>query len=230
MAMAACRHEISKPKAYVYDHCPYCIRVRMILGLKSLDHVLVYVETDDEETPVKLVGSKGVPIWEEPKGGVTINESLDIVRRIDNQDGKPMLAEASGRADLNAWHDRTALLLRQLCFPRWAAAPLPEFSRKSSREWWTSRKEASIGKFSDHLANTPALIATMEAELQALETLLASDTSVNTALSYDDIVLFPKLRGLTLVKDLKFPPKVAAYMAHMSEKCDIHLYYSMAKL
>lgn len=49
-------------KLYVYDHCPYCLRARMVFGLKDLPVELVMIANDDEATPIGLVGKKVVPI------------------------------------------------------------------------------------------------------------------------------------------------------------------------
>jgi hypothetical protein len=43
------------PRVYVYDHCPFCVRVRFILGLKNIKHNVVFLANDDIETPTKLV-------------------------------------------------------------------------------------------------------------------------------------------------------------------------------
>ena len=48
-------------KLYVYDHCPFCVRARMIFGLKNLPVELVVLANDDEATPIGLVGKKVVP-------------------------------------------------------------------------------------------------------------------------------------------------------------------------
>ena len=43
------------PRLYVYDHCPFCVRVRFIMGLKNIKHNVVFLANDDIETPAKLV-------------------------------------------------------------------------------------------------------------------------------------------------------------------------------
>ena len=42
----------------VYDHCPFCVRARMIFGLKNLPVELIVLANDDEATPIGLVGKK----------------------------------------------------------------------------------------------------------------------------------------------------------------------------
>ena len=48
---------------YVYDHCPFCVRVRLALGNKNVKHNLHFLANDDVNTPTKLVGKKIAPIF-----------------------------------------------------------------------------------------------------------------------------------------------------------------------
>lgn len=51
------------PIVYVYDHCPFCVRVRLALGLKNIKHTINFLANDDIPTPTKLVGKKIAPIF-----------------------------------------------------------------------------------------------------------------------------------------------------------------------
>jgi hypothetical protein len=51
------------PTLYVYDHCPFCVRVRVALGVKNIKHNLYFLANDDIATPTKLVGKKISPIF-----------------------------------------------------------------------------------------------------------------------------------------------------------------------
>ena len=51
------------PIVYVYDHCPFCVRVRLALGIKNVKHNLHFMANDDSKTPTKLVGKKIAPIF-----------------------------------------------------------------------------------------------------------------------------------------------------------------------
>lgn len=66
------------PRLYVYDHCPYCVRVRLALGLKNIKHELVFMSNDDVATPTRLVGKKIAPILEMPADGVVMAEVRDV--------------------------------------------------------------------------------------------------------------------------------------------------------
>ena len=49
-------------KLYIYDHCPFCVRARMIFGLRDVEVEEVVLANDDEATPIGMIGSKQVPI------------------------------------------------------------------------------------------------------------------------------------------------------------------------
>ena len=51
------------PTLYVYDHCPFCVRVRLALGVKNVKHRLHFLANDDIPTPTSLVGKKIAPIF-----------------------------------------------------------------------------------------------------------------------------------------------------------------------
>ena len=51
------------PVVYVYDHCPFCVRVRLALGIMNVKHNVNFLGNDDIATPTKLVGKKIAPIF-----------------------------------------------------------------------------------------------------------------------------------------------------------------------
>ena len=62
----------------MYDHCPFCVRVRLALGLKNVKHEVVFRANDDVATPTALLGKKIAPILE--MNGDVMGESLDIIQ------------------------------------------------------------------------------------------------------------------------------------------------------
>ena len=68
-------------KLYIYDHCPFCVRARMIFGLRDVAVEEVVLANDDEATPIGMIGSKQVPILQKEDGSF-MGESLDICRYI----------------------------------------------------------------------------------------------------------------------------------------------------
>jgi glutaredoxin 2 len=217
------------PKLYIYDHCPFCVRARMILGFKKVPHELVFLANHDEATPIGLVGSKQAPILQ-PPSGKAFPESMDIVRYVDtNYGGSVLLKESADRDDIKQWIKDTAECFRLLYHPRFHAAVFPEFAQLESREYYRIKKEKTIGPFKDALAKSPELVDEANKFLEQLADLFHSNRSVNESLSYDDIDLFGRLRGLTLVKGLKWPKKLREYIDYMSEAADIPLLDSMAR-
>ena len=80
-------------KLYIYDHCPFCVRARMIFGLRGVAVQQIFLQNDDEATPIRMIGAKQLPILEKDDG-TFMGESLDIVRHIDETAGKGRLKEA----------------------------------------------------------------------------------------------------------------------------------------
>ena len=83
-------------KLHVYDHCPYCVRARMALGLKGIPFEMRVQLNDDEATPISMIGKKMLPILEDAEG--FMGESLDIVAKVDAMTG-PRLFERPARAE-----------------------------------------------------------------------------------------------------------------------------------
>ncbi|KAH7465642.1 Glutaredoxin 2 [Phytophthora ramorum] len=193
------------PQLYIYDHCPFCCRARVALGLKQVKYDVLFLANHDEATPIALVGSKQapilVPVVEKP-----FPESWDI------------------------WIDTAMPLLVTLYLPRFHAAPLPEFTLRESRDYFKAKKEKSFGSFSDNIAKSPELVAQVNQLLLQLEPMLHSNHSVNAELSYDDLDLFGRLRGLTLVKGVEWPAKVRAFLEFFSEAGDVPLYDNVVKI
>jgi len=116
------------PILYIYDHCPFSNRSRLILGLKDVEYELRNMESADVATPTALIGSKQAPILQFTDGHA-IGESMDIVRHVDqNWGGEPILAEASGRKELKDWIDTYFPLINKLVVPRYVSIHMDTFA------------------------------------------------------------------------------------------------------
>jgi glutaredoxin 2 len=214
-------------KLYVYDHCPFCVRARMPFGFKDIPFELVTLLNDDVATPTAMIGQKMVPILEREDGSY-LPESMDICRAVDREFGEPIFAESANRSDLMAWTASVGTVTVQLCFPRWTRAPLAEFATPGAVAYFTRAKTEWIGPFDAHLANSAALKAELNAALAALAPLIQAPHAVNGQLSEDDIDLFGKLRGLTIVAGIDWPAAVRAYLETMSAASKVPLYDDIA--
>ena len=73
------------------------------------------------------------------------------------------------------------------------------------------------------------LIAEVNQKLQDLEPLIhCPDCATEGGVSLDDIDLWSRLRSLTIVKGLVFPPKVRAYLDTFADRGDLPLYDAIA--
>jgi len=194
-------------KLYIYDHCPFCVKARMIFGLKNLPVELVVMLNDDEATPVKLIGQKMAPVLQKADGSA-MPESMDIVHWADKQDGEPLL---TGRT-----------------IPRIADAAFAEFAPPEARRYFHDKKEASLGDFTELRKHAPGLIKKISDDLRQLDRLIVKPNAVNGELSEDDINLFPLLRSLTLVSGIDWPSRVTDYRDNMAKQTQVNLLSSIA--
>ncbi|HEA3287062.1 TPA: GrxB family glutaredoxin [Pasteurella multocida] len=210
---------------YVYDHCPYCVRAMMIFGLKNIPfkkHVLL----NDEETPIRLVGKKMVPILVK-EDGTAMPESLDIVKYIDAHYGEAILQTAV-RPEIEALLAEITSYSNYLLMPRFVKLDLAEFATQSAIDYFTKKKTDYVGDFTQHFNNTPTYLARLTQDLEKLSALVMGETSLNQHLSFEDILVFPLLRNLTCVKGLRFPARLEKYIKRLSELSKVELYTSQA--
>lgn len=204
-------------KLYVYDHCPFCVRARMPFGLKDIPVELIFVPNDDEETPISMIGKKMLPILEDADG--YLGESLDIVHKVDAMK-ESRLFDGQPGDEITGWIDEWSDRINDLVIPRTPVSAYPEFATPEARAYFTLKKEEQFGKFDELLAKTDAVKAELEKGLVDLAR-IAPDPD---APGIDDILLFPKLRSLSVVPGLSLPPKLATYRDRMSRQTGIPLF------
>ena len=222
------------PRLYQYDHCPFCVRVRYCLGVKNVKHEIIWLLNDDAATPTSLVGKKIVPIFA-PQGssGPNMPESLDICNAIDTDPryGKTgTFRAATGRSDISQWFSNNAKLIRRLSRPRVVNAYLAEFATQDARDAYI--RNHPLPEPADYSVNyemSKEFVDELQPKMKELGDMIHSiEFCSEGGLSMDDIDLFPRLRTLTLIKDLVFPPKLKAYVEYQSKLSDVGLYFVFA--
>lgn len=219
-------------KLYVYDHCPFCTRARMAAALRGVATELVYLPNDDEETPIRLIGAKQLPILQKEDGS-HMGESLDIVRYLDRQSSlqsSEALDEAV-RPEIQAWVEAFGDWGNRLIMPRDVQLDLPEFAAESSVAYFKAKKEAWLeASFEQLLQETPRYLAQAQEALRVLDGLIAPNAGYanGTHLSMEDILVFPLLRNLSMVKGAAYPDNVAHYVRTMSQATKIPLFFDRA--
>ena len=219
-------------KLYVYDHCPFCTRARMAAALRGVATELVYLPNDDEDMPIRLIGAKQLPILQKEDGS-HMGESLDIVRYLDRQSSlqsSGALDEAV-RPEIQAWVEAFGDWGNRLIMPRDVQLDLPEFAAESSVAYFKGKKEAWLGaSFEQLLQETPRYLAQAQEALHVLDGLIApnADYVNGKHLSMEDILVFPLLRNLSMVKGVAYPDNVAHYVRAMSQAAKIPLFFDRA--
>lgn len=211
-------------KLYQYDHCPFCIRVRMLLGRYRPDCEIITLAYDDDETPRALIGKKMLPILIKDDG-TAMAESLDIIAYLQTLDNIPKLDPTPLPAGIdNAMKplgDQLGLLIK----PRVIHLPINDFSRPSAIRYYENKLMRQKGlNFNDCIEQTPNLIAAVEPVLNRVAEQLGSPHFVYQHLSMADIILFPRLRNLSIISALTMPKALDDYLTYQAQQAAIELF------
>ncbi|QSX35410.1 glutaredoxin 2 [Shewanella avicenniae] len=202
----------------------------MMTGWKGLDIEWVYLQNHDVDARIRMVGANMVPILEKADGSF-MGESLDIVAYLDKLDAASALAPAAFSKEIQSFLEESSYYSCRLLFPRnvkVAAVDMPEFAETEAIAWYSKNKTALISMdFDDAYAKSTTYIAGL-AHCWPLLDKVSLPTERNNQLSYDDILLFPGLRNLTLVKGLVFPERIRRYIDEVAQLTHIRLYDAIA--
>ena len=213
-------------KLYSYEHCPFCVRVRIIIDLKSLAIPLVYLANDDEKAHLDRIGKKQVPFLEKVNGSYLI-ESLAICEFLNTFDQRDVLLPKSDNLTLMALIERVNKAAKTLIYPRCVEHPQNkvDFPTKSAENYFKHKKERSVGCFVASFRFPEAAIAETQTILQQIDQKMIYRYAIADKPSWDDIMIFPILRMLTLAEDIiTIPGNIKRYLALLSEKTNIALY------
>lgn len=202
-------------KLYHYVHCPFCLRVRMGLGLLRKDYESIVVPYDDEKTPIELTGKKMLPILVD-ENGKAMNESLDILKSQDTYQRLKWSVYEPQAAEFEALLDEIGKQVHSLCMPYWIWTP--EFN-ESSRQYFQTKKEVKRGPFKDLIKNKKTFIT-------ALETILEEKVEPNLEpyfkheeLTIMDIMLASHLWGMYIFPEFQFSPTIHHYLQQVKSDC-----------
>lgn len=215
-------------KLYLYDHCPFCVRTVMVANYKEVTYEKVFLLNDDEATCYRLIGAKQVPILELDDGS-SMAESLIIAKKL-NESGNParVIRPHGDHQAIREHIEQARRSISCLLFPRNIALGLPEFATQSARAYFQRKKEKLIERsFSQALAETTQHMATVEQMLATLPP-LGLPSAHQHSLGWDDVLLYPTLRNLSMVKGLDFPPPVRNYLDEVASLTATQTYFDRA--
>jgi glutaredoxin 2 len=209
---------------YQYHHCPYCVRIDMVANYKNLQHEKVYLLNDDEQTCFDLLNAKMVPILQFADGSA-IGESLDIVAKLDEQgDNNKIITPKVFSDDIDTLFAAVKTSTRILTYPRTIMLGLPEFATQSAKDYFQAKKEKMIDMSFDMAMEISArhlvIVNTVLAKIPILP--------ISQTLSMDDVLVYPNLRNLSMVKGLVFPAAIKHYMEHIAALTKTELYFAKA--
>lgn len=209
-------------KLYHYIHCPFCLRVRMALGLLGIDYTSVPLSYADEVTPVKLCGAKMLPIVEFGEGDY-VNESLDIIARLEEFSDRSgilklnLLEEEAGISTLKLLDDLSGPLHR-LVMPHFIWSK--EFDQES-RDYFQNKKEKSRGSFNDLVQQRDIYTKELSPYLEEIASNVVDGEGyyLSGEVGILDILLASHLWGLYIVPEFQFSPQLHSYLQRIKKQC-----------
>lgn len=214
---------------HLYDHCPFCIRVELVLGWKKIPYERKLYGYGDVEGPTKIIGKKMLPVLEyhdEMGAKKYMGESLDIISFL-TKDDEHKYKDFSGRKDLKAWKANSYKPLERILLrPRFLDIGIYDFETEADKEYAMNKYRKQGFNYEEARSKSAESIVKMEAVLQEFESLLKGRNTINGGSDYDfdDINYLPMLRNLTAVKGLKWPAKVRAYLDGATERAEVAQY------
>lgn len=214
---------------HLYDHCPFCIRVELVLGWNNIKYERNLYGYGDIEGPTKIIGKKMLPVLEyyDEKGKKQyLGESLDIIKLL-TKNNPGQYKDFSGRKDLKEWKkEKYKPLERILLRPRVLEIGLYDFESEADKAYAMNKYQKQGFDYDVARQKSSESIKQMEKVLQEFASLLKGPHAINAGkdYDYDDINYLPMLRNLTCVKGLKWPAKVRAYVDAGTEKAEVAQY------
>eukprot|EP00548_Thalassiothrix_antarctica_P003407 CAMPEP_0194138022 /NCGR_PEP_ID=MMETSP0152-20130528/7867_1 /TAXON_ID=1049557 /ORGANISM="Thalassiothrix antarctica, Strain L6-D1" /LENGTH=244 /DNA_ID=CAMNT_0038835293 /DNA_START=68 /DNA_END=802 /DNA_ORIENTATION=- len=240
MAMTKPEHKL---RLHLYDHCPYCIRVELTLGLKnkSYDRVVYgYGDKLGDESKrgcydggVVLTGKKELPVLEkigtDGKREWIKAESLDIIEWVQEQ--TDCFQAKSGREDLRTFFDtdgRFKVVQRLLTHPRkLKMTNLKDWSREEDRVYAKTKYEKGGFDYAAAEACDAESITEMKTLLEEASNLLKSDDSLyeDGVLGFDDLLYLPEFRTVSMVKGVEWPERLRKYVVSAHSNANVGTYF-----
>lgn len=220
-----------KPKyrLHVYDHCPYCNRVEILLAFFKVPYERVLYGYGDGAIPAEsgnhgygegprvLTGKKMMPVLEgpdvpAPKGMKGMPESLDLCSYVISKFS--LVVPAKCRDDVDKWAQEGRDTASKLVRPRTIKMPTHDWADERDVQYAKWKYTTKFGfDYAAAEAATPELVAKMNAHLEKFVPLIRGEASLNAwGWGMDDVLLLPHLRQLLMVKGIVFPEKVQKYM------------------
>ncbi len=215
------------PTLYYYEHCPFCIRVRIFANLFDIKLHTKILLNDDEETPIKMIGQKVVPILEIAPNQF-MGESLDIIEYLCQKNNINLEKNQEEIDTVLDFIKENRITLYQLSMPRWSQIRFEEFKTQSAIDYFVNKKSQYIGEFQEAIKNTQQLEKSLFEVLETNSGLFIKCQDKSKSLAA--ILLYAGIWGVTSVKNIKLPVQTQQFLQKMSESCGVATLESVAIL
>lgn len=224
-------------KLYIFDSCPFCVRVKTLIGLKQLECQITPLILG--QIPVSLEGKLAqfsVPILEfkvsehDERAGIDgydlMVESLDIIRFLDQKE-KPLFTSYEISNALQQLLNQLYSVSSPLLYPRMLALNLPELSTSSAIDLFVKSREKALGQSIEQASEkTQDYLPKLQKYLEELESLVSFDALVSGQrdLTLDDIVVFAEIRNYTMIAELNMSKSMLDFIHLIASRARISLY------
>ncbi|HDZ5417698.1 glutathione S-transferase N-terminal domain-containing protein [Vibrio harveyi] len=221
---------------HTFDSCPYCTRVKALIGLKNLDVKVTTFPLGELEPSVAAKLEKfTVPILQltsaAEKQTELMTESLDIFAFLDQLPSslnvEPYFSRYTLSTVVQDMLDDLKPHTAKLCYPRMPLLRLPELSTESAMALFVHSREEYLGaSLAELLSNTEDYLPQLEGALlkMVLEVDMMSVVNTTRDLTIDDIALFSELRNLTMIGELSIPQIMRDYLEIISQRTQVALF------
>ena len=213
-------------KIYLYHHCPYCIKVRLVADLSKLDYKMIILADDDEKAHIDRIGSKQVPFLEKDDGSF-IKESDEICNYIAKLQDFEVTTSTIDNS-VKEYVSALAPHYRRVVYPRIPHHPANEcdFPTQSAKDYFINKKSQYIDDMESLLKNPPYdSIKAINELLEKINPFVKTPFINDDKFSWDDINIFPIFFILTMAKGLiEIPSNITSYIKNIESKTNIELY------
>lgn len=234
MSVALFQNDIIMIKLYIFESCPYCTRVRALMGVLNIEAELVYVtpgnfpellknNIESPTVPVIELSTNDLPNYRLISGSEEILSYLAKSNAIDT---------ANLAVDVGDILNNMTSLVNQLCYPRMLFLELPELRNNAARDYFVSSRESLLNDtFQNLLSQTSCLINAINVLLEKLASKLDITELITEkrSIALSDIIIFAELRTLTMVAELEFTPMLRAYLLYLCHRTGISQFKSINK-